>query len=317
MPELPEVEVTKQDMNDMILGSENSPKSKTIAYALPYTKEFYSAKTNPKNNKRDFIAQILDYENRRKLLSGAQILSIERIAKFIIISTNIGLHIIVHLGMSATIYPIIATENDKELIASGRGLDFLSLLNTSTDRVFAKHHHTGFLLEDGRVFLFHDVRRFGEWAILNDQELADFKNSFISSWDPHLSDFDPKSLINFIQNHPIQTTKKWVNSKMNLLAFIGKSGAIKGCGAIYSREVIYESGIDPSTPICLLKNKDWTKIAKAMRDVLSESIMDGGTAFNTKDSDRADLVRARGDFVRPSGVLSRYQEKLKSYKKKH
>ncbi|WP_225972043.1 hypothetical protein [Taylorella equigenitalis] len=54
-----------------------------------------------------------------------------------------------------------------------------------------------------------------------------------------------------------------------------------------------------------------------MQTVLSESISDGGTAFNSKDTDDADSVRSRGDFVRPSGQLSRYQEKLKSYKKKH
>lgn len=317
MPELPEVEVTKQDLYSMILESEVGTESKTIAKVLPYTKEFFTAKTNPRNNKKDFLAQILKYDDRRKELENSKITSIYRIAKYIIISTDASLHFVIHLGMSATVYSIIATPNDRKLIESGGGLEFLDFLNSSTDRVFARHHHTGFLLKDGRIFLFHDVRRFGEWAVLTDDELNKFKDGFGSSWDPHLSNFDSKSLIEFINNHPQKTTRKWNQSNMGLLSFIGKSGAIKGCGAIYSREVVFASGLDPSTPISSLKEYDWINLANSMQTVLSESISDGGTAFNSKDADDADSVRSRGDFVRPSGQLSRYQEKLKSYKKKH
>ena len=141
MPELPEVEIVKQSLNNKV----NNKKIKKIIIS-----------------NRDLRFKIQN--NFEKLLEGRSITNVSRFSKYIILTLDDHLYCIIHLGMSGTLHLINYKKNKK--------ITNMSFYHSKTLPI--KHNHIKIKFSKFMI-VYNDPRRFGFFKILkNEKELKNF-----------------------------------------------------------------------------------------------------------------------------------------------
>ena len=189
---------------------------------------------------------------------------ISRRAKYLLLDFSDG-QLVMHLGMTGSISVVSNIEPLK------------------------KHHHFELKLDNKTSMRFHDPRRFGSilWQ-KNDEELPLLKKL---GPEPLSYEFDESSLF----NSSIGKTK-------NIKTFIMDSHVVAGVGNIYASESLFLAGISPKREAGKTSKKRYQILVKCIKDVLSESINNGGTTLN----DFSNVDGAAGYFYQ---ILSVYDRK--------
>jgi formamidopyrimidine-DNA glycosylase len=200
-------------------------------------------------------------------IAGDRFAAVRRRAKYLILDLEKSGCLLVHLGMSGS----------------------LRLANPAAE--FKKHDHVALTLDSGKQLRFHDPRRFGIFL--------------------HLPEGDPLEhpLLRTLGPEPFDdafSTARLAN------ACAGKSVAIKlaimdpkvvvGVGNIYASEALFRAGIRPATPANKVSRPRLAKLVDAIRQVLAESIEQGGTTLR--------------DFVNSDGEPGYFRQRLFVYERK-
>lgn len=219
MPELPEVETTKAGITPVALNqtiSEIIIRAPKLRWPIP--------------------------KNIAKQLPGQVVRSIERRAKYILVSFDNGT-LIIHLGMS------------------GR----LRILTESTPP--QKHDHVDICFANGTILRYTDPRRFGCILWTTD---SPFEHKL-------LIDLGPEPLTSaFTGKHLLQTAK---NKKIPVKAFIMDAKVVVGVGNIYACEALFAAKIDPRKPSNLVSDVEYAELAKHIKRILKLAIAQGGTTL--------------------------------------
>ncbi len=219
MPELPEVETTRRGITPHLLN-------KTV-----------TGVTIRQRKLRWPIPRTLD-----KQLPGQMIQSVQRRAKYILITTDAGT-LILHLGMSG------------------------SLRILSHDTPAGKHDHVDIQLDDGRCLRLTDPRRFGAvlWTTQdpNAHELITHLGP-----EPLSEEFNTDYLFN-----------KSRGRKVAIKQFIMDGKVVVGVGNIYANESLFMAGIHPHRPAGKVSKARYEKLVDSIKKVLSASIKMGGTTL--------------------------------------
>ncbi len=175
MPELPEVETIRRDLNKAIIG-------KTI--------KAVEIKT-PK------MLRPLTVNKIKQDLLGATITRADRRAKILILSLDTKKHLLVHLKMTGQL--IFQAAKTKTLIVGGHpqkgGLE--SLPNKFTRAIFT--------FSDGSILYFNDLRKFGWLKTVSEAGLAEIKNAH--GPEPLTNDFTLpyfETILHRFKNRPIK-----------------------------------------------------------------------------------------------------------------
>lgn len=134
MPELPEVETIRTQLEDKLVGR------KITAVDIRLPKMFHG-------DKKDVI--------------GAKITDVQRRAKIIILKLDNGKNLVVHLKMTGQ---LVFGEGTAETISFKEGIPFAGF------SLPAKHTHVILRLDKGSLF-YNDMRQFGWMKIISDSEL--------------------------------------------------------------------------------------------------------------------------------------------------
>lgn len=150
------------------------------------------------------------------------------------------------------------------------------------------HDHVEFRLDDGAVFRFNDVRRFGMIDLIASAALGD---------DPRLAQLGPEPL------------SAAFGPDVFAAALDGKIVAIKnalldqrvvaGIGNIYACEALYQAGISPRRKARTIKGERAARLCAAIKDVLKRAIAAGGSSAR--------------DYVQASGELGWFQHQWAVY----
>ena len=145
MPELPEVETIKLELNKLIKGK----KIKSVEIRLP--KEIKT----PKNK---FL----------KSVQGAKIEKVWRRAKILVVGLDNGYHLVFHLKLTG------------QLIYKYPGYSRKSMSHQSvfSENLPNKHSHLIFNFTDGSKLFFNDPRQFGWVRLVNNKELTEIFSEF-------------------------------------------------------------------------------------------------------------------------------------------
>ena len=180
-----------------------------------------------------------------KSLKGAVIESVERRGKVIIIGFNGGRVLLVHLGMSGQVLIIPPAQCP------------------------GTHWHLEVMLDDGRLMVFRDPRRFGFYRLAKREELNGLKE---------LSGVGPDPL------GPIFTWERFSNDIRDLSGLVKpvllNQAVFAGVGNIYSDEILFASRILPHRAKSSLSPMELKGLYHAIREVLAASILNGGTSFD-------------------------------------
>ena len=200
-------------------------------------------------------------------LEGQTITAVSRRSKYILLAIDDGTTLLIHLGMSGSLR-VIAPQD-----------------------AWKKHDHIGISLGNGKQLRFHDPRRFG--LILHLTETDPMTH-------PLLRELGPEPLEETFtvgHLHPVCATR---TAAIKTVIMDAKN--VVGVGNIYASEALFRAGIRPTTAAKRLSKPRLAKLVTAIKDVLSDSIREGGTTLR--------------DFLQSDGEPGYFKQRLFVYDRK-
>jgi formamidopyrimidine-DNA glycosylase len=197
-----------------------------------------------------------------KKVSGQTIHTVTRRGKYLLLRLDQG-SIMLHLGMSG------------------------SLRITPSDTPPEKHDHIDLQLDSGQCLRLRDPRRFGSlhWITGDPAQHKLIKN------------LGPEPLTEYFNTeHLFKYSRK---RKLAIKLFIMDSKIVVGVGNIYASEALFRAGIRPSRPAGRVTRAEYTRLTRAIKDVLNAAIRAGGTTLQ--------------DFTNSDGKPGYFKQQLQVY----
>lgn len=182
-------------------------------------------------------------------IKNAQILKLQRRAKYIIMTTQQG-SIIWHLGMSGSMR---------------------ILLNATTVQ---KHDHIDMAFNNGVILRYNDPRRFGACIYTKDDPL---QHKLLSNLGPEPLSED------FNVDYLYQLSRA---KNTSIKQFIMDSHIVCGVGNIYACESLFNSAIHPRRKAGNISKKRYAILVESIKTILKKAITQGGTTL--KDFSQSD-----------------------------
>jgi len=200
-------------------------------------------------------------------LAGAVFVSVKRRSKYLLLETDGGEVVLAHLGMSGSMR--IVPEGDE----------------------WRKHDHIGITMAGGMQMRFHDPRRFGLVLVVRAAEVGAHAL---------LKDLGPEPLEEDFTGEHLHTAlrKKGIPIKVAIM----DAKTVVGVGNIYASESLFRSGIHPKLAANKLTKPKAAKLVAAIKEVLAESIAQGGTTLR--------------DFLKSDGEPGYFKQRLLVYGRK-
>ncbi len=227
MPELPEVETIKNAVRNMIEGS-------VISDITVY---------NPR-------LRIMIPQDLPDKVQNATLENIYRIAKYIVMDTDKGVSLIIHLGMSGKI----------------------KLSDTYPE--LQKHDHVVLKTSKGWM-VYNDARRFGVFTYTETENLSDCRLLKNSGIDPFNPKFNGEWLYQHLNRRSLEIKQALLNQEI-----------IAGIGNIYASEALFSAGILPTRTAASLTRKECHLLAASICQTLEKAIQAGGSTL--KDYQKPD-----------------------------
>lgn len=141
-------------------------------------------------------------------------------------------------------------------------------------------------LDDGRLFVYRDVRRLGTVWLLDEQ-----------GWAAYTSRIGPEPLEETFT--PFVFAERLRGTRAAVKKTIMDQRRLAGVGNIYANEALFEAGIDPSKRTSKLSLEELAALHTALRAVLERAVGSSGTTLR--------------DYRTGTGALGRFQFELKVY----
>lgn len=241
MPELPEVETIRYDLQSVIIR-------KKIVKVVIYKDKIV------RNDSKWFSG----------FLKGKEFKSIDRIGKLLIFVINQNNYLLIHLRMTGQ---LIYQAKDK-ILAGGHSL---TAKGSVKDKIGGdlpnKYTHVAITFGNNSQLFFNDLRQFGYLQIVDDGELEKVKKRF--GIEPLRDNFSEAEL-------RLRIKSKKTNIKNVLL----NQQIIAGIGNIYADEILFAAGVSPMRRANSLSTKEIGRIFGEANRVIAKAIQNRGTTFS-------------------------------------
>lgn len=141
------------------------------------------------------------------------------------------------------------------------------LLLRPQDETHSKHTHAVFTLDDGRLLLYEDVRRFGGFTY-HEQDPRML---------PPLSDLGPEPLTETFSAEGFRVCCR--GRKRPVKSQLLDQHIVAGIGNIYADEILFRAGVRPRKQAARLTRAECAAIVQATKEVLAEAIDAGGSTI--------------------------------------
>jgi len=172
------------------------------------------------------------------------------------------------------------------LIVQPRMTGSLVVYERPLTREEAKYAVLTCTIEDGRLFVYGDVRRLGTVWLLDDK-----------GWIAYTSRIGPEPLEETFT--PFVFAERLSGTRTAVKKAIMDQRRLAGIGNIYANEALFEAGIDPSRPTDRLSLEEFARLHAAVRGVLERAVDASGTTVR--------------DYRTGTGGRGRFQFELKVY----
>lgn len=181
-------------------------------------------------------------KNFEKRIQGAEILHLQRRAKYLLVHTDHGCAIW-HLGMSG------------------------SLRLVGPEYALEKHDHIDWALDSGLILRYRDPRRFGA-LLWTDDDPAEHQLLAHLGPEPLSDDFHGDCLFEVSRGR-----------RQAVKTFIMDGRIVVGVGNIYASESLFLAGIRPDREAGSIARARYLRLAAAIKEVLASAIEQGGTTL--------------------------------------
>ncbi|MGT2887675.1 DNA-formamidopyrimidine glycosylase [Streptococcus didelphis] len=157
-----------------------------------------------------------------------------------------------------------------------------------------KHFHVFFHFQDGSTLVYQDVRKFGTFDLLSQNDLADFFRKRRIGPEPTKADF-----------HLGAFEKALLSSKKPIKPLLLEQKLVVGLGNIYVDEVLWAAKVHPLRPSNSLKKAEVKRIWQETIAILQFAIEKGGSTIRTyqntlgMDGTMQDFLQAYGQTDKP------------------
>ncbi|MDP4626206.1 MAG: bifunctional DNA-formamidopyrimidine glycosylase/DNA-(apurinic or apyrimidinic site) lyase [Akkermansiaceae bacterium] len=177
-------------------------------------------------------------------MAGVVFVSVKRRSKYLLLETDSGQVVLVHLGMSGSLRLVPPAEE------------------------WRKHDHIGITLSGGLQLRYHDPRRFGLVLVVPLSEIQTH---------PLLKNLGPEPLEEGFTGAHLHAALR--GKTIALKVAIMDAKVVVGVGNIYASESLFRAGIHPRLPAEKLSKPKAERLVAAIKEVLTESITQGGTTL--------------------------------------
>ncbi|MFD2256791.1 bifunctional DNA-formamidopyrimidine glycosylase/DNA-(apurinic or apyrimidinic site) lyase [Luteolibacter algae] len=200
-------------------------------------------------------------------LCGEVFVSVRRRSKYLILETASSRCMLIHLGMSGSLRLVPLAEEWK------------------------KHDHFAVSLANGLQLRYHDPRRFGLILEIAQSEIETHQL---------LKNLGPEPLEESFTGGNLHCALKNKGTPIKIALMDAKT--VVGVGNIYASESLFRAGIQPKLPSNKLSKPRAAKLVKSIKEVLAESISQGGTTLR--------------DFLNSEGKPGYFKQRLFVYDRK-
>ena len=252
MPELPEVETVRRQLEPELVG-----KRITSAEVLD------ERLTRPEPP--DAVAQAV---------AGREVTAVARRGKYLLLGLEGGRTLALHLRMTGN---LLLRDPEEGVTA-----DLLESQPGTGPRLYESkpepgHVRARFELDDGRVLLFTDVRRFGQAVVLDaGDQLDDFFAARLGV-EPLSQELTPERLLELAAGR-----------KAPLKSFLLTQSRIAGIGNIYADEALWRARLHPLSPAGSMKIEHAERLVDGIVAALEAGLDHGGASID-------DYLDARGE----------------------
>ncbi|MDH5672481.1 MAG: bifunctional DNA-formamidopyrimidine glycosylase/DNA-(apurinic or apyrimidinic site) lyase [Myxococcales bacterium] len=241
MPELPEVEITRQKLAPLLCG-------RTIA-RIETTADSYFFLTPPAQLKR--------------ALSGRRVEALNRRGKYLLAELDDGARLLLHLGMTGQLFAD-GVSSVRLLTGTGKG----SLAPDAQAKGFTPDAHTHLRLhfdDGGPAVYFRDARKFGKVELLA-----------AGARCARLERLGPDAL----ETRGAELHAAAKKRKAPIKSVLLDQAVLAGVGNIYADEALFRAGIRPRTAARRLSQLQCERLVEALQAVMLRSIETGGSSIS-------------------------------------
>jgi len=293
MPELPEVETIRQDLEKKILNTK-------IVQVVVYNKKSVGGDSNK------FV----------RALKGHSFIKINRRGKLMIFRLDQGsTSLLVHLKMTGQLIYERELKNKVDVVAGGHKLSVADIENLPN-----KHTRVAFVFANGGQLFFNDLRIFGYMKLASVETVENVLKKFgpeplspLPGGEVRAKSPDGASPLFGVRGRsqgetrmisPVLTFDYFSNlfkkrQKTTVKAMLLNQELIAGLGNIYVDEVCWCAGIMPSRRVGTVTKAEQKKLFACIPKILKEAIKHRGTTFR--------------NFLDASGRKGNYTDFLKVY----
>lgn len=278
MPELPEVETIRRDLDKKIVNK----KIVKVKILNPKT---------VRNKRRVFLYG----------LQGNIIKAIARVGKLLVFELADNDFLLVHLKMTGQ----LVYKKGKQMVAGGHSEEWGKPRHITKEfAAFDKYARVSISFADKSKLYFNDLRLFGYMKKVGRVEKEKITSTF--GIEPFTDKF---TYANFA---PI-----FKNRKTSLKAILLNQNLIAGLGNIYVDEVCFRAGIRPGRRAGGLAKAEIIKLYQAIQIVLKKAIANRGTTFNNyvdADGNKGGFIKYLQVYGQGGGPCKKCKRILKKIK---
>lgn len=241
MPELPEVEITRRRIADVMV-------ERTIC-SVRTTADSYFFLTRP--------------ATLRRRLRGRRVAALRRRGKYLVAELDDGARLLLHLGMTGQLFSA-GVSSARLLVATARG----ALTPEQQLQPFRPDAHTHLqlaFLDGGADVLFRDVRKFGKVQLLGEREACE-----------RLDRLGPDAL--GVDGRYLHRAAR--GRRVAIKTLLLDQAVLAGVGNIYADEALFAAGIHPSNAAGSLSPRRCDRLVQALHTVLARAIETGGSSVS-------------------------------------
>ena len=183
-------------------------------------------------------------------------------------------------------HAVFRLSSGHRLIVQPRMTGSLIVYDRALTRDEAKYAVLTCTIDDGRLFVYRDVRRLGTVWLLDEK-----------GWDRYTSRIGPEPLEETFT--PFVFAQRLAGTRAAIKKAIMDQRRVAGVGNIYANEALFQAGIDPSKPTNKLSLDEFALLHAAVTDVLQRAVDSSGTTVR--------------DYRTGVGEPGRFQFELKVY----
>jgi formamidopyrimidine-DNA glycosylase len=261
MPELPEVETVRRQLEPELVG-----------------KRIQSATVLDERLTRPEPPDALE-----RAVAGREVTAVARRGKYLLLGLEGGRTLALHLRMTGNLLL-----RDPE---EGATADLMKSEPLGGPRFYEwkpepGHVRARFELDDGRVLLFTDVRRFGQAVVLDaGDQLDDFFASRLGV-EPLSGELTPERLLELAADR-----------KAPLKSFLLSQSRIAGIGNIYADEALWRARLHPLSPAGSMKREHAERLVDGIVGALQAGLDHGGASIDDYLDTRGERGSMQEEFL--------------------